>query len=140
MKSQLLIAFLFIGRFSLFAQEKEPADILTFVDEVAVFPGGTNEMMLFLSRNIKYPQRALEEGIQGRVVIRFIVDKKGYIQNVKIVKGVPNCQECDDEALRVVKMMPKWKPAKNDGKIVNSYFNLPITYKLTDPEPVEGPK
>lgn len=109
--------------------EKEE-EILTFVAEEASFPGGPAEMMKYLSRNIKYPEVAIQAGIQGKVNLRFVVGKDGSIENVTLTKGVPGCPECDREAIRVVKSMPKWKPAKNDGKVVKSYFNLPVTFKL----------
>lgn len=110
--------------------EKQEEEILTFVAEEASFPGGTAEMMKYLSKNIKYPEIAIQANIQGRVTLRFVVGKDGSIENVTVVKGVPGCPECDKEAVRVVRNMPKWKPAKNDGKVVKSYFNLPVTFKL----------
>lgn len=109
-------------------EEKE--EILTFVAEEAAFPGGTAEMMKYLAKNIKYPEVAIQAGIQGKVTLRFVVGKDGAIENVTVARGVPGCPECDKEAIRVVKSMPKWKPAKNDGKVVKSYFNLPVTFKL----------
>lgn len=109
---------------------EEVEEILTFVAEEASFPGGTAEMMKYLSKNIKYPEIAIQANIQGRVNLRFVVGKDGSIENVTVAKGVPGCPECDREAVRVVKSMPKWKPAKNDGKVVKSYFNLPVTFKL----------
>lgn len=109
-------------------EEKE--EILTFVAEEAQFPGGTAEMMKYLGKNIKYPEIAIQANIQGKVTLRFVVGKNGEIENVNVVKGVPGCPECDKEAIRVVKSMPKWKPAKNDGKVVKSYFSLPVTFKL----------
>lgn len=109
-------------------EEKE--EILTFVAEEASFPGGQAEMMKYLSKNIKYPEVAIQAGIQGKVTLRFVVGKDGSIENVTVARGVPGCPECDREAIRVVKSMPKWKPAKNDGKVVKSYFNLPVTFKL----------
>lgn len=105
-------------------------EILTFVEEDASFPGGVAEMMKYLGNNIHYPEVAIQAGIQGRVTLRFVVDKSGEISRVKVIRGVPGCPECDTEAMRVVKSMPKWKPAKNGGKNVASYFNLPVTFKL----------
>lgn len=109
---------------------QQEEEILTFVAEEASFPGGQAEMMKYLSRNIKYPEVAIQAGIQGKVTLRFVVGKDGSIENVTVARGVPGCPECDREAIRVVKSMPKWKPAKNDGKVVKSYFNLPVTFKL----------
>lgn len=111
-------------------QVEEKEEILTFVSEEASFPGGTAQMMKYLSQNIKYPEVAIQAGIQGKVTLRFVVGKDGSIENVTVARGVPGCPECDKEAIRVVKSMPKWKAAKNDGKVVKSYFNLPVTFKL----------
>lgn len=104
--------------------------IYRIVDEVAIFRGGKDALPKFLAQNLNYPQIAIEEGIQGKCFIRFVIDKKGKISNVEVLKGVTNCPECDAEAVRVVSKMPKWKPAKVNGKKVDSYFNLPITFKL----------
>lgn len=127
--------FLSLGIFNSFSQEEK--EIHTFVEEEAQYPGGTNEMLKFLSENIKYPRTALEAGIQGRAVIRFIVEKNGSIGAVTVARGVPNCPECDAEAVRVVKSMPDWTPGKVEGKPVRSYYNLPVSYKLTNPEEKE---
>lgn len=105
----------------------EPA---IFVQREAMFPGGYTAMAKYLGNNIKYPELALMGGIEGKVTLRFIVGKDGNIENVTVARGVPGCPECDKEAIRVVKSMPKWEPAMNDNKIVRSYFNLPITFKI----------
>lgn len=101
-----------------------------FVDVDASFPGGVPAMMKYLSKNIQYPERGIQAGAQGRVTLRFVVGKDGQIENVTVAKGVPGCPECDQEAVRVVRGMPKWNPAQNKGKVVKSYFNLPVTFKL----------
>lgn len=101
-----------------------------FVDIDASFPGGIPAMMKYLSKNIQYPERGIQAGAQGRVTLRFVVGKDGKIENVTVAKGVPGCPECDQEAVRVVRGMPKWNPAQNKGKVVKSYFNLPVTFKL----------
>lgn len=105
-------------------------EILTFVSEEAMFYGGIAEMMKYLGQHIKYPEVAIQAGIQGKVTLRFVVDKDGSIANVSVIRGVPGCPECDKEAVRVVKGMPRWKAARNDGKVVRSYFDLPVTFKL----------
>lgn len=105
-------------------------DIEEFVDIDAVFPGGISEMMKYLSKNIRYPEIALQTGAQGKAVLRFVVGKDGNIENVTVARGVPGCPECDKEAMRVVKSMPKWEPAQNKGKVVKSYFTLPVTFKI----------
>lgn len=101
-----------------------------FPDVDALFPGGISAMMNYLGKNIKYPEIAVRAGIEGKTFIRFVVEKDGSIGNVNIQNGVPNCPECDKEAIRVIKMMPKWTPGKSAGKVVRSYYNMPITFKL----------
>jgi periplasmic protein TonB len=102
--------------------------IFDVVEENASFPGGEALMGEFLRKNIKYPPMARESGIQGRVYVEFIVYKDGTIGDVKIRRGVS--PELDEEALRVVKMMPKWEPGKQRGKPVTCRFTLPINFKL----------
>lgn len=131
MKNLFLTTFI-LSSFHLLAQEEEK--ILTFVEEEAEYPGGTSEMLKFLQANLKYPEEAWKAGIQGRAMIRFVIEKDGSVTTVKVARGVPNCPKCDAEAVRVIKLMPKWIPGKSDGKTVRSYFNMPITFKLDDPE------
>lgn len=108
---------------------KEP-EIFEVVEEPAEYPGGINEMRKYLAENINYPDIAREMGYQGKCYLRFVVSENGYISNVVVKKGVPDCPECDKEAIRVVKSMKQWKPAKNNGKPVNSYYTLPVSFKL----------
>jgi protein TonB len=110
--------------------QQEGPIIYDFVDEIAEFPGGKAEMIAYLATNIKYPENALKLGLQGKCYLRFIVSENGYISNVKVMRGVPDCPECDKEAIRVVKSMPNWIPGKLNGKAVNSVFNLPVAFKL----------
>lgn len=100
------------------------------VDEPAEFPGGKMAMNTFLASNINYPETALKMGLQGKCYLKFVVNEKGEVSNVKIMKGVTDCPECDKEAVRVVKSMPNWKPAKMNGKAVSSYYTLPISFKF----------
>ena len=92
------------------------------------FTGGIGQLMKYLSENIKYPKEALGKSIQGRVYINFIVEPDGHVSNVKVIRGIGG--GCDEEAVRVVKAMPKWKPGKQRGKAVPVYYNLPINFKL----------
>jgi len=84
----------------------------------------------YLSQNLKYPNSARRKGIEGRVIVRFIVTETGEIDGVKIVKGID--KKCDEEAVRVVSNMPNWQPGTQNGKAVKVYFNLPINFKLED--------
>lgn len=109
-------------------EKHEPEKIFVAVEQPAEFPGGAAAMMKWLSNNIRYPESAQQNGISGRVVVKFVVEKDGSIGNPTIVKGVD--RDLDQEALRVVKRMPKWQPGKNNGQPVRSYFNLPVTFRL----------
>lgn len=106
-------------------QEEE---IFQAVEQQAEFPGGQAALMKWLSQNIRYPEQAAANDIQGRVIVKFVVEKDGSIGATEILKGVD--KDLDREALRVVKKMPKWQPGKNNGVAVRSYFNLPVTFKL----------
>lgn len=109
-------------------KKPEPEQIFVAVEQPAEFPGGQAAMMKWLSNNIRYPESAQQNGISGRVVVKFVVEKDGSIGQPSIVKGVD--RDLDQEALRVVKRMPKWQPGKNNGQPVRSYFNLPVTFRL----------
>ena len=107
---------------------EEKKEVFTIVEEMPSFPGGEAERNKFLATNIVYPQQATENGIQGTVYVSFVVDSKGNVTDVKILRGIGG--GCDEEALRVVKMMPKWHPGKQNGKQVRVLFNMPIYFKL----------
>ena len=98
------------------------------VEEMPSFPGGDAECMRFLNKNIKYPTIAQENGIQGRVILQFVVNKDGSIVDVVVARSVD--PYLDKEAVRVVNMMPKWKPGKQRGKPVRVKFTLPVTFRL----------
>lgn len=107
-----------------------PEKIFVEVEQPAEFPGGQAAMMKWISEHIRYPEAAKASGISGRVVVKFVVEKDGSITNPTVVKGVD--KDLDKEAIRVIKSMPKWKPGKNNGEPVRSYFNLPVTFRLPD--------
>lgn len=109
-------------------EKHEPEKIFTAVEQRASFPGGESAMYSWLQKNLRYPERAQQNDIQGRVIVRFVVNKDGSIEQVAIAKGVD--KDLDQEAIRVVKRMPKWQPGKNNGQAVRSYFTLPVTFKL----------
>lgn len=108
--------------------EPEVEKIYDIVQEPAEFPGGMAGLYKYLGENIKYPSMAKEAGIQGRVFVNFVVNKDGSISDVKILRGIGG--GCDEEAIRVVKKMPKWKPGKQQGKAVKQRYNLPVVFKL----------
>jgi len=102
-------------------------EIYTVVEENAEFPSGINAMGKFIQQNLKIPQQAIDAGLGStKIFLRFIVNETGEISNVEVLKGVIGCPDCDKEAVRVVKSMPKWKPALVNGKSVKSFFNLPM--------------
>ena len=92
------------------------------------FPGGANELINYLARNLNYPIEAKENGIQGKVWIDFIVEKDGTITHIKVTSGIGG--GCDQEALRVINNMPKWTPGIHNGKTVRVLYNLPINFLL----------
>lgn len=97
-------------------------------EKMPEFSGGTNELMNYIAKEIKYPKKIKRKGIEGLVVVCFIVDKDGSISDVKIIKSVNN--KLDKEAIRVVKKMPKWEPGMQDGDAIRVQLNLPINYHL----------
>ena len=97
------------------------------VEEMPSFPGGMGALMQYLSENIKYPKEAEQKGIQGRVICSFVVEKNGSITDVKVRRRVD--PSLDDEAVRVIKGMPKWIPGKHYGKPCRVRFQLPVTFK-----------
>lgn len=109
-------------------EEVVEEEIFQVVEEMPSFPGGMGELMKYLGSNIKYPPVAQENGIQGRVIIQFVVEKDGSVANPQVVKGVD--PSLDKEALRVVKAMPKWNPGKQRGKAVRVKYTVPVTFRL----------
>jgi len=108
-------------------KDEDPVD---FVEQMPQFPGGERELNTHISKNLKYPIPAQENGIQGRVIIRFVVTASGEISDVKVMRGIDSA--CDKEAVRVVKSMPRWIPGKQNGRNVAVYFTLPIIFKLNN--------
>jgi protein TonB len=104
--------------------------VFQLVDVAAEFPGGREALFKYLATTIQYPPSAVKKKLEGKCYIQFVVEKNGTVSNPKIIRGVTDCPECDAEALRVVSIMPKWKPGEVDGKPVRSNFNLPVMFKL----------
>ncbi len=107
--------------------------IFQVVEEMPEFPGGMGEAMKFLGRNIKYPVVAQQAKIEGRVIVQFVVERDGNLSNIHVVRGVS--PELDAEAIRVIGLMPKWKPGKQRGKEVAVKYTVPIMFRLQTPEP-----
>ena len=109
-------------------EEVQEQEIFQIVEEMPAYPGGDQKLMEYVAKNIKYPQIARETGIQGRVFVSFVVEPDGSVSNVKVLRGIGG--GCDEEAMRVVKSMPKWKPGKQRGKAVRVSYMLPVNFKL----------
>ncbi len=103
-------------------------DPFIVVEEMPEFPGGDPELMKFISKNISYPEEAIRNNIQGRVVLRFAVNTDGSIDRIQILRGIDN--SLDSEAVRVVRTLPKFKPGKQRGVPVPVWFSLPVLFKL----------
>ena len=108
--------------------KEEENKVFDVVEEQPSFPGGQGALMSWLSENIKYPVIAAENGVQGRVIVQFVVSKTGSISDVKVVRGVD--PSLDREAVRVVSAMPKWTPGRQNGTTVNVRYTLPVTFRL----------
>ena len=98
------------------------------VEEMPNYPGGDDARIKFITDNVVYPVMAKESNIQGTVYVTFVVEADGSITDVKVLRGIGG--GCDEEAVRVVKMMPKWNAGKQSGKSVRVQFNLPIKFTL----------
>lgn len=98
------------------------------VEIMPQFPGGEKEMYKYIADNLKYPMADLEAGTEGRVVLRFVVDKNGDIQNIELQRGISS--SCDREAIKVIKNMPRWIPGKQNGETVQVYFTLPVFFRI----------
>lgn len=110
--------------------EEGPAEpeIFTVVEEMPTFPGGDQALLEYMAKNTKYPPLARENGLSGIVVVTFVVDERGNINNVQVLRGIGG--GCDEEAIRVVKSMPAWKPGKQRGMPVRVQYNLPFRFTL----------
>ena len=110
-------------------EEEEEEVVFVVVEKMPEFPGGQQALFKYLSENVKYPVIAQENGIQGRVICQFVVNRDGSIVDVEVVRsgGDPSL---DKEAIRVIKSMPKWKPGKQRGKAVRVKYTVPVNFKL----------
>lgn len=106
----------------------EPDPVVS-VEEMPFFPGGDDALLKFISETIRYPQDAVENNLEGKVVLRFVVSSDGSVKRVEIIKGIHPV--LDQEAIRVVSLLPKWRPGKQNGKAVPVWFYVPVTFRLT---------
>jgi len=110
--------------------------VYAFVEKMPEYPGGQGELMKFLSMKLQYPDSARHYDIEGKVVANFIVNEDGSISDAKIIKGLG--YGCNEEVLRVIALMPKWKPGEQNGTAVKVYFTLPVTFKLEEADPTKA--
>ena len=109
-------------------EETKEEQIFIGVEQSPEFPGGTSAMYKFLGQKINYPAAASRANVSGRVTVQFVVEKDGSIGAVKVLKGIGF--GCDEEAVRVIKSMPKWSPGKQNGRAVRVYYTLPVMFTL----------
>ena len=103
-------------------------DVFVIVDEMPQFPGGGLELKKFIAKNIKYPVEAHKKGIEGKVYVSFVINKKGGVEDIKIMRGAE--ASLDTEAIRVIGALPKWVPGKQRGKKVKVAYTVPINFAL----------
>lgn len=125
----LLVAVaIFCGTSAMAQSVVEDDEIFVVVENSPEFPGGNDSLYAYIGRNIKYPETAKKEKIQGRVFVTFVIEKDGQVSSAKILRDIGG--GCGEEAIRVVKNMPKWKPGTQRGNPVRVQFNLPIMFQL----------
>jgi len=105
--------------------------IYSVVTKIPIFPGGDNELTTYLGRNLKYPLKAQQDGIQGRVIIRFVVTKFGKVEQAQVIRSLE--PSMDQEGLRVINSLPDWIPGELNGEKVSVYYTIPLTFKLNGP-------
>ncbi|MCW0483541.1 energy transducer TonB [Gaoshiqia sediminis] len=133
MKSKIWLLFLAVLMMPVAAsaqeeRKKDEGGAYFVVDEMPEFPGGNETLRSFLLENVNYPEEAKKDSITGKVFVSFVVDEAGKVIQIKIEKGVDPL--LDQEALRVVGLMPTWKPGKENGEVVKVRFNLPVNFAL----------
>lgn len=133
----VLFLLLFVAETFVFAQVDTTDGPLIFtpVDVDAEFPGGLEELIMFVCMNVEYPEQARKANVEGTVYASFCIDRDGSVSNITILRDIG--YGCGDEVVRMLKSMPRWKPAKVRGKNVRSEFNLPVTFTLSDDEDIE---
>ena len=109
-------------------EEEYVDEIFTIVEQQPNFPGGTSSFLLYIQKNLKYPDQAKRMGIEGKVFVRFVVDKEGKLSEVEVVKGIG--AGCGEEAVRVIQNSPKWQPGKQRGRKVSVRIVVPLTFTL----------
>jgi protein TonB len=126
----IILSLMVIKPVSIFSQNNKTKNdqVYTVVETMPKYPGGQEALMDFLAKNIQYPQAAKEAGITGTVIASFVIEKNGNVSDIKILKGLGS--GCDEEVIRVVNLMRKWKAGKQNGKEVRVQYNLPVKFSL----------
>ena len=126
----ILLTALIVGMMTMpcYAQDEDPGEVFRAVEQMPAFPGGDAALMKYINEHLQYPPLAMENNIEGRVIVQFVVTKAGKIGDVKVVRSVDSA--LDAEAVRVVKTFPDFIPGRSNGKPVNTWYTLPITFKL----------
>jgi TonB family protein len=109
-------------------EQKKAGEVYQKVDEMPVFPGGEEALMKFISGNVKYPDEAKKDRLAGKVFVSFVIDEKGNVADVKVLRGVHPL--LDKESMRVISAMPVWQPGKEKGKAVKVQYTIPIQFAL----------
>ena len=102
----------------------------TWVQEMPKFPGGDQKLLEYIQKHINYPAVARENGISGRITVRFVVDENGHVKNANVPKGMGIGGGCDEEAIRVINTLPDWNPGKQNGHAVPVWYTVPVIFKL----------
>lgn len=123
---KLLLMFVLLFGMNGFAQ----AELFVDPEEPAEFPGGSVALKKFIAENLVHPQEAIDNGYQGICRVQFLIGEDGSCKNFVVRNGVADCPSCDREVLRVLKLMPKWKPGLLDGKPIPTKYMLPVVFNL----------
>ncbi len=124
----LVYIFLVCGNSTVFSQEIVKDEVQKVTEVMPEFPGGPTQLMKFIQKNINYPVNEKQEKISGKVFVKFVIEATGGISKINLIKSSGN-EKLDNEAMRIVSVMPKWTAGKQNGKSVPVYFNLPILFK-----------
>jgi protein TonB len=119
-----------VGNSDAKAVTEDPNEIFTAVENSAEFPGGIEKFYKYLGNSIRYPAVARENNVQGKVFLTFVVEKDGSLTDIKVMRGIGS--GCDEEAMRVIKASPKWKPGQQNGRTVRQQYTVPISFTLQD--------
>lgn len=103
-------------------------EVFLIVEQEAEFPGGLDALSKYLSANLTYPQEARDANVEGKVIVQFVIEKNGKVSNIKVLRDIGS--GCGEEAVRVIKGMPRWKPGQQRGKPVRCQFTLPVNFQL----------